>query len=202
MDRRIIVTHHPAQAGPSEQLEAHHRRHRVSRQPEHRLATNQPERQRLRGPNCDLHPSHRLSAFRRQRVQHHLDEVEIAHAHAAARHDRIARRDTRRNFRANLHLGIPSDAEVNRFRVRLRDECKKRLTIRITDLAKLQRRRWGDQFVASREHPDSHTPVHRHRQQTNARKDAKVARRQRLTRAEHGLPDHDVLPRRANCVAE
>ena len=86
----VGVPGHAAQPGAGEQLEAHHRRHRVAGQAEHRNGVavrtgDRPERQRLGRLDRDLHPAHVADA-----VEHDLHEVEVAHAHAAAGDEGVA----------------------------------------------------------------------------------------------------------------
>ena len=83
------MAHHLAQGGPGEQLERHHRRHRVAGQAEHRRVAGPatPKASGLAGRMATCNQSHAPDP-----VEHHLHEVEVAHAHAAAGDDRVARR--------------------------------------------------------------------------------------------------------------
>ena len=76
---RLGVAGHPAQGRAGQQLEAHHRRHGVAGEPEHRRAVDEPEGERLGRADGDLHPAHVADA-----VEHDLHEVDVAHRHAAA----------------------------------------------------------------------------------------------------------------------
>ena len=92
----------------------------IAGQAEHRhdasvVGLQQPERERLRRLDGDLHPLHVAEP-----VEHHLDEVEVAHAHAAAREQRIARRHPSLHRFCDHALVVSGHAEVDGGGVRLR----------------------------------------------------------------------------------
>ena len=141
---RLGVPGHPAQGGAGQQLEAHHRRHRVAGQAEHRRAVDQPEGEGLGRPDGDLHPAHVADA-----VEHDLHEVDVAHRHAAAGEHRVAAsRRPRWMAVGDGGLVVADQAEVDGLPALLRDEREERGAVRVADLPGRERLAGLDQLVA------------------------------------------------------
>src|SRR5437879_8758987 len=79
---------HLPQRRTHEELEGHHRRHRVAGQPEDGPTLERAERDRLAGTHRDL-PQVELGPALDQRFTH---EVELAHRHARRRHEHVGPR--------------------------------------------------------------------------------------------------------------
>ena len=167
---RVAVSHHPAQRGSGEELEGDHRRHRVARQAEHRLARDDPEGQGLGRPDRHLPPLHGA-----QPVEHHLDVVEVAHAHAAARHQRVARGQAPLEHGRDGRFVVGDDAEVDRVAARLLRHRDERRPVGVADLARPQGTAVVDQLVAGGQDADAGPAEHRHTPVAQAGQHAEVA---------------------------
>ena len=192
---RVGVPHHPAERGSSEELEGDHRRHRVAGQAEHRLARDDPEGQGLGRLDRHLPPLHGA-----QPVEHHLDVVEVAHAHAAARDQRVALGQALLERRGDGGFIVGDDAEVDGVAARLVHHRDKRRPVGVADLTRPQGTAVVDQLVAGRQHTDTGPAEHRNAPVAQAGQHAEVAGPEHGEGLERDLARGEVLARRTNVV--
>ena len=154
----VRVAHHPPQRGTREELEAHERRHRVARQPEHRHAPHDAERERLRRLDRDLAPLERAEP-----VERGLHVVVVADRHAAAREDGVAAdRAPARAYATMRVLVVARDAEVDGSTPASRASATSIGRFESRIWPGRERRRRLDELVAGGEHTDAGAAVHVH----------------------------------------
>ena len=143
---------------------------------------HEAEGERLGRPDRHLHPAHVADA-----VEHHLDEVDVAHRHAARRQHGVARRRRpARSAAVMARLVVGDVAEVDRRRSRPRPRSASsvgRLLSRICP------GRSGpvptDQLVAGRQHADPRPGMGDHLVDPERRQHAQASRGQPRRPAEH-----------------
>ena len=165
------MAHHLAQRGAGEELEADHRGDRVAGEAERGAAVDVAERQRLRRLDGDLHPVDLADL-----VEHPLDEVELAHRHAARRHQRVAAAGAVLERGRDQRLVVADEAEVDRLAAGLRQQRQERAAVGVADLPRRQRGGALDQLVPGRHHADTGPRVGDHLDDPERGQHAEVGR--------------------------
>ena len=173
---------HPAQPGSGQDLVAHHRRDRVAGQTEHRGGADPAEGKRLGRADGHLHPVHGADP-----VQDHLDQVEVAHAHAAAGQHGVAAGRALREAPFDLGLVVGCDAEVHGREPVPAQQGHQGAPVGVADLAREQRPASFDQLIAGGEHADDGSRHHGHLFPAHTAQHADVAG------TEHGAGGEDLL---------
>ena len=183
---------HGAQCRPDEELVGDEGRHGIPRQAEDRGSRwpERPEGEGLRRPDGDLHPAGGPLA---QLLEHHLHQVAVPHADAAARDQRIAAGGSGLEGLGQVPLVIPYASEVDRLPTvgpELREEAR---AVGVADLARSEPARSPDELVARRDDPHPGSAVDQHRLDAETRQHPHVCRRERGTRSEDLVADRDVV---------
>jgi hypothetical protein len=189
------VTHHPPKRRACDQFKTDKRRHRVAGKAKHWSAVEQPERERLRRFDGDLHPTHVGDAR-----QHRFHDIEVAHTHTTAGDDGVESPGSVTQDVGERGFVVANNAEVNDLATGLSDEPGDHTRVAFADLARFKGAVVAYQLISGGKHGDLCPANHRDPIPADRRQHTDVGWTEMRSAGQHKRAGTNITPGPANRV--